>query len=287
MRPVVAGLIGFARRDPAAAASALVLALFVAMALFPPVFTTTSPTQQNLRSRLQPPSAERNERGELHLLGTDHLGRDILSRVVHGARTSLAVALASFIGAGTIGLILGSLAGFYGGWVDDVLTFWSNVQLGFPFLLVAMVLLVFVPPGIGSVVFVLIITTWVQYARVVRGVVLSIRDLQYVEAARAAGASDLRLLFRYVLPSTVAPFLVIGTLEMARVIVLEASLSFLGLGVPPPTPTWGGMLSEGRGYMLIAPWLATVPGIAITVLVISINAIGDSFRDIIDPYMQK
>lgn len=287
MRSLSARILRLVRRDTATAVSVLVLAAFVLMAVFPQLFTQYSPTQQSLRSRLQPPSLERTERGDLHILGTDQLGRDVFARVVHGARTSLTVALASFLGAGAIGLLLGSLAGFYGGWVDDALTFWSNVQLGFPFLLVAMVLLVFVPPGLGSIIFVLVITTWVLYARVVRGVVLSIRELQFVEAARAAGASDLRLLLRYVLPSTVAPFLVIGTLEMARVIVLEASLSFLGLGVPPPTPTWGGMLSEGRGYMIIAPWLATVPGISITILVISINAIGDALRDVLDPYLQK
>lgn len=266
-------------RHPIALPAFVVLLVFIVMAVFPALFTDHSPSQQDLRARfLAPGLGERGAR-----LGTDHLGRDVLARIAHGARTSLLVALASFLGAGFIGLVVGVLSGYYGGWLDDLVTFWINVQLGFPFLLVAMVLLVFIRPGTASIVLVLVITTWVLYARVVRGVVLSVRELSFVEAARSLGGRDAYLLLRHVLPNVLTPFLVIGTLEMARVVILEASLSFLGLGVPPPTPTWGGMLAEGRRYMFTAPWLATIPGLAITLLVISINTLGDFLRDFVDP----
>lgn len=274
------------RRRPTAIASFLLIFAFVVMAIAPSAFTAASPTAHNLRARHMPPAWMEGGTSE-HLLGTDHLGRDVFARVVNGARVSLLVALASFLGAGLLGVVIGLVAGFFGGRIDDFLTFVMNVQLGFPFLLIAMVLLVFIRPSLSSIILVLTITTWVMYARVVRGVVLSVREYQYVEASRAIGAKAIRLLLKHVLPNIAAPVLVIGTLEMSRVVILEASLSFLGLGIPPSTPTWGGMLSEGRQHMLISPWLTSVPGFAILLLVLSINLIGDFLRDFFDPRLQQ
>jgi len=288
MRVQARGLRSFAKamaRRPTVVMSSLILVFYVAMALVPGLFTQLSPTTQDLRNAWLPP-VWTGEGSPGHLLGTDNLGRDVLSRIVHGTPAALLVAVATFVGAGSVGLVMGLLSGFYGGKIDDFLTFWINIQLAFPFLLIAIVLLMFLPPGIGTIIMVIIFTTWVVYARVVRAVVLRIRELTYIEAARALGASDFWLLVKHVVPNVLAPLLTIGTLQMGRVVILEASLSFLGLGVPPPTPTWGGMLSDGRRYMLAAPWLATIPGLVLMLFVLSINILGDFLRDHFDPKLR-
>lgn len=273
-------------RKPAVLLAVLVLLAYLVMALFPQALTDVSPRSQDLRGRFLPP-AWYSDGDSAYLLGTDHLGRDVYTRIVYGARTSISVAVAVFLGAGLFGLVAGLLAGFYRGWVDDAVTFWINVQLAFPRLLLVIALLFFVRAGLGTVVLVLVATTWVMYARVVRGVVMSLRETPFVQASRALGARDVRLLIRQLLPNLMAPVLVIGTLQMAEVVILEATLSFLGLGVPPPAPTWGGMLSDGRRYMLNAPWLTTVPGLALMLLVLSINVLGDFLRDYLDPRLKS
>ena len=225
-------------------------------------------------------------RGPMHYLGTDYLGRDVLSRIISGARVSLLVAFASVSLAGVLGLVAGMVGGYYGGFLDDVLSMIANIQLGFPFMLLAITLAAFMHPSLGTIIVVLVVTTWVIYARVVRASTLSAKSQDYIEAARAMGASDARMLFRHILPNISAPFLVIATLEAARVVILESALSFLGMGVPPSTPSWGGMLADGRRYMFTAWWLSTFPGLAIMGLVLSLNVLGDFLRDYVDPRLR-
>jgi peptide/nickel transport system permease protein len=254
-----------------------VFALIVVIALAAPWLAPADPNLQSIPNRLKPPGTPSFP------LGSDHLGRDTLSRLLYGTRVSLLVGLISVLIGGTIGIALGLLSGFYRGAVDDAISWVMNVQLSFPFILLMIAVVAVVGPGLRNLIIVLGIGSWVVYARVLRGQVLSVGQRDFVLAARTVGAGELRLLIRHVLPNAVTPIVVIASFEMARMIVLEASLSFLGLGVETSIPTWGGMLADGRTYVQVAWWLATIPGLAIMLTVLSVNLVGDWIRDELDP----
>lgn len=239
-------------------------------------------TEQNISERLKPPLA-RDEAGQLHVLGTDHLGRDLFARVVHGARPALLVGFAAVAISGVLGMLAGLVAGYFGGRVDDVLMRLADIQLAFPFILLAIAVIGVLGPSLVTIIVVIGVSSWVVYARIVRSAVLSLREREFVQAALALGSRDGRVVLRHILPNAFTPWLVVATLDMARVIVIESALSFLGLGVQPPTPTWGGMLADGRVYLSTAWWLATFPGLAILVTVLGINLFGDGLRDTLDP----
>lgn len=221
-----------------------------------------------------------------NVLGTDNLGRDILSRIIYGSRVSLLVGVASVILAGIIGVFVGLVAGYYGGWLDTVLMRLVDSFLSIPNILFALVFLSVFGPSVPTLIIVLGITNWVAYARIVRGETLSIKEREFVKAARSIGVKNNKIIGRHVLPNVISSFIVISTLSVATTIILEASLSFLGLGVQPPTVSWGGILSDGRDYLATSWWLATFPGIAITVTVLGIIFLGDWLRDVLDPRSQ-
>ena len=276
-----------ARRAPSfrAAFGMAILALVASAALLAPWIAPWDPGRQVLLKRLKPPAWQ--ARGSLeHPLGTDHLGRDILSRIIHGSRIALLVGLAAVLISGILGMAIGLVAGYFRGKVDDVLMRLADVQLAFPFILLAIAVIGVLGPNLRNIIIVIGVSSWVVYARVVRGEVLSIREREFVQAAIALGSRDGRILVRHVLPNAFTPWLVVATLDMARVIVIESALSFLGLGVQPPTPTWGGMLADGRVYLSTAWWLATFPGLAILVTVLGINLFGDGLRDTLDPRLK-
>jgi peptide/nickel transport system permease protein len=280
------GLPRLARRSPLATAGALVVGLVVLVALLAPVIATADPIEQSLSDTLKPPFWL--EGGELaHPLGTDHLGRDVYSRMVYGARISLLISVAAALLGGAVGVAAGLAAGYHGGRVDSVIMRIVDLNLAFPLILLALAVVAILGPNLRNLIIVMAITTWMIYARVVRGVTLGLREREFVQAARALGARDLRIVLRHLLPNVLAPVLVIWTLEVARVILMESALSFLGLGVPPPTPTWGRMLSEGRDYLTVAGWIATFPGLAIMITVLGINLFGDGLRDLLDPRLRK
>lgn len=256
------------------------LMLVVAFAIAPGIFAPHDPEAQSLTRRLLPPLSKAGD--TTYWLGTDSLGRDMLSRVIYGARISVIVALAGVVLAGAIGIVVGTISGFYGGMIDDFLGWLVNVQLSFPFLLLAVAVAAVLGPGLRNIIIVLAITTWVSYSRVMRGQVMTIRDSEYVQAARVIGASDARLLAIHVLPNTYIPLIVIVTFEVARLIIAEASLSFLGLGAPG-VASWGTLMADGRAHLATSWWIATTPGIAIMVTVLAINLIGDWLRDLLDP----
>lgn len=264
-----------------------VLLLVTFAAIFGPSLSPKDPNRQDIIARLQPPF-EANRSGEVeYLLGTDSLGRDVLSRVIYGARISLLVGLVAVVIGGTLGVALGVIAGYFGGRVDDVIMRIGDVQLAFPFILLAIMFLVVLGPGVVNLVLILGIGQWVTYARIARGQTISQREKEYVEAARALGANTWRLLFRSILPNILAPLIVIASFNVASVILSEASLSFLGLGVPPTVPTWGGMLAESRDQLLAGRWwLAIFPGTAIMLTVLAFNILGDWLRDFLDPRLQ-
>jgi peptide/nickel transport system permease protein len=255
----------------------VVILLVVLGAVGAEIIAPFGPTTQNLRERLQPPLVGG------HLLGTDNLGRDILSRTVFGGRVSLVVGVAAAALAGTAGVLLGLLAGYLGGWTDALTSRVADVQQAIPFLILAIAVAVIVGPSLTNVVLVLAVTTWVSYFRVVRAEVLSVREGMLVDAARVIGARNRRIVLRHVLPNVSASVIVIGSVMVANMIIFEASLSFLGLGVPPPTPTWGRMVFEGVQYVDSAWWLSVFPGLAIVLTVLAINLIGDWLRDELDP----
>ena len=273
-------------RDLVALAGLAVIALTVAAALLAPLVAPADPVKNDLLSRLTPPMwAQGGERA--HPLGTDTLGRDLLSRLLYGARVSLVVALAAVALAGVVGVALGLVCGYYGGWLDDVVMRIGDIHLAFPVILLGFVVLSVVGASLATVIAVLAVTSWITYARIVRGEALSLRDRDFVEAARALGARDGYLLRRHVLPNVWPPIIVVATFSVARVIIAEASLSFLGMGVPPPAPTWGAMLDEGRNYLTTGWWLALFPGVAILLLVLGVNLVGDWLRDLLDPRLEK
>jgi len=262
----------------------VVFAVLVA-AVFASFVSPFDPLAQDIGQRLKEPGWQ-DAQGRIHPLGTDHLGRDILSRIVHGSRIALSVGLAAVAISGVLGMAVGLVSGYFGGRVDDFFMRLADVQLAFPFILLAIAVIGVLGPSLRNIIIVIGVSSWVVYARVVRGEVLSIREREFVQAAVALGSRDYRVLVRHVLPNAFTPWLVVATLDMARVIVIESALSFLGLGVQPPTPTWGGMLADGRVYLSTAWWLATFPGLAILVAVLGINLLGDGLRDTLDPRLK-
>ncbi len=270
-----------ARRRTAIFGLGVVLVVLLA-ALFAPWLTPFDPLEQDINQRLKEPGWQ-TAAGRIHMLGTDHLGRDILARVIFGSRIALVVGVSAVLISGVLGMAIGLVAGYFGGKVDDFFMRLADIQLAFPFILLAIAVIGVLGPNLRNIIIVIGVSSWVVYARVVRGEVLSIREREFVQAAIALGSRDGRVLVRHVLPNAFTPWLVVATLDMARVIVIESALSFLGLGVQPPTPTWGGMLADGRVYLSTAWWLATFPGLAILVTVLGINLLGDGLRDTLDP----
>ena len=258
------------------------VAIVILAALFAPALSPFDPLEQDISQRLKEPGWQ-DAHGRTHALGTDHLGRDILARIIYGSRIALMVGLSAVLISGVLGMAIGLVAGYFGGKVDDFFMRLADIQLAFPFILLAIAVIGVLGPNLRNIIIVIGVSSWVVYARVVRGEVLSIREREFVQAAIALGSRDGRVLVRHVLPNAFTPWLVVATLDMARVIVLESALSFLGLGVQPPTPTWGGMLADGRVYLSTAWWLATFPGLAILVTVLGINLLGDGLRDTLDP----
>ena len=263
----------------------VVVLVVVVTSVAAPWVTPFDPTEQDIGERLKGPGS-RDTAGRLHPLGTDQLGRDLLARIVYGARPALLVGFAAVVISGVLGMAVGLLGGYFGGWIDDVLMRLADVQLAFPFILLAIAVIGVLGPSLQTIIIVIGVSSWVIYARVVRAAVFSLREREFVQAAQALGGRDGRVLLRHILPNALTPWLVVATLDMARVIVIESALSFLGLGVQPPTPTWGGMLADGRVYISTAWWLATFPGLAILVSVLGINLFGDGLRDTLDPRLK-
>ena len=286
------------RREMARAGRSMVaarwplLALFIlfvvaVVAMFGPAFSPMDPNRQNIMLRLAEPGAA-GARGAIHWLGSDGLGRDVLSRLLYGARISLLVGICAILVGGTIGVIAGLVSGYFGGWIDDIIMRLGDIQLAFPFILLAIMFLVVLGPGVWNLILVLGIGQWVTYARIVRAQTLSLREKEFVEAARALGDTTPSIIFRTILPNIVAPLTVIASFNVAAVILSEAALSFLGLGVPPEVPTWGSMLAESREQLLANKWwLAVFPGLAIVVTVLSFNILGDWLRDFLDPRLKE
>ncbi len=260
-----------------------IAAIFILTAIFASFIATHDVTAQNLMTRYAAPSAA-------HWFGTDALGRDVFSRVVFGARISLEVGIIVVVVSSIIGTFIGAIAGFYGGWVDKILSgYIFNVFLAFPGLLLAIALVAFLGAGLGKLILALCVIGWVGYARVMRGQVLKVREYDFVQAARALGASNMRILFTHILPNAVQPLIVQASLGMAGAVLSEASLSFLGLGIPPPAPSWGTMIEEARGFDILynAPHVLLFPGIAIALTVLAFNFIGDGLREYLDPKQRK
>ena len=263
----------------------VVVAAVVVTAIGATWVTPFDPVEQDIGERLKAPLT-RDAAGRVHPLGTDHLGRDILARIVFGARPALLVGFAAVAISGVLGMVTGLVAGYFGGRIDDLLMRLADIQLAFPFILLAIAVIGVLGPSLTTIICVIGVSSWVVYARIVRGAALSLREREFVQAAQALGSRDGRILVRHVLPNVFTPWLVVATLDMARVIVIESALSFLGLGVQPPTPTWGGMLADGRVYISTAWWLATFPGLAILITVLGINLFGDGLRDTLDPRLK-
>jgi peptide/nickel transport system permease protein len=259
-----------------------ILVLIVAIALLAPVLATHDPYEQDLLARTIPPFWMEGGSWE-HPLGTDHLGRDYLSRLLYGARISLVIGLVTALVSGVIGTALGVTAGYFGGRIDTVITFIITARLAMPVILVALAVVALFGSSFTVVITVLGLLLWDRYALVVRAATQQIRDLDFVMAARVQGASRWQVIRDEILPNIAAPLTVVATLEIAQAIVLEAALSFLGLGVPPPLPSWGLMLAEGKAYILFDPWLITIPGALLFSLVLAINLVGDGLRDVSAP----
>ncbi|MBI4280485.1 MAG: ABC transporter permease [Armatimonadetes bacterium] len=269
------------RRSWKALIGGTILLVVVLAATLAPYVSPYNPLDQRILDRLKPPAFAGGTRA--YPLGTDPIGRDVLSRIIHGSRVSLAVGLSAVLIGGSLGLTLGLLSGYYGARLDMVIMRIADLQLAIPFLVLAIAIITVLQPGLLSIVLVLGLSSWVTYARVARGQVLSVRGRDFVEASRAMGGSEWRVMLRHVLPNIIAPVIVVATLEVGRMILAEAALSFLGLGIQPPAPTWGGITADGRDYLGTAWWISTLPGIAILLTVMAINFVGDWLRDVLDP----
>ena len=270
-----------------------VLLIFAFVAIFADVVSPYDPYDQELSEILEGPSLSTLEKsGRTYLLGSDDLGRDVLSRVFHGTRISLGIGIAAVIIGFSTGTTAGLVSGFFSaeaGWrkyVDEIIMGLADMQLAMPSILVAIAIIGTLGPGLIKLTLVIALTGWVTYARTARGQTLSIKETDYITAARAMGATGTKIMIRHILPNTLASLFVVATLDMARVVLLEAGLSFLGLGIQPPTPSWGQMLQDGRGYLQNAWWLSSFPGIALTLVILGVQQIGDWLRDILDPALR-
>lgn len=271
-------------KNPPALFGAVVVTLVLVSGLLAPALAPYDPNLQDIPARLKPPMWS-SDTGR-YVLGTDSLGRDILSRVLYGTRISLLIGVSAVLGAGVLGVALGLLAGYYRGWVDSLLMQLVDIWMSIPFLVMSIAIVTVLGPSLVNLVIVLALTGWVTFARVVRSQVLAIREGGYVEAARAAGASDWRIIVRHILPNTTTSILVIATLLIAQMITMEAALSFLGIGIQPPQPAWGSMVAEGKDVVAVAWWLSAIPGIVIAATVLAINLFGDWLRDVLDPRLR-
>lgn len=281
LRRIRDGLSSFLRRSPMTAFWALVVAAIVVVAVAAPAIAPHDPLKSNFRSMTKPPS-------EKNWFGTDQVGRDTFSRVIHGSRTSLMVAFAAVLFGTTLGALWGLACGFFGGRFDLVSQRLIEFMQSFPDLILAMAIAMALGAGTWTVIVAIAITRIPFGGRVIRSVVLSLKEMQYVEAARGLGASNKRLMFRHILPQCVAPYLILATTHLGVAIVIEASLGFLGVGIPPPSPTWGNMLSDALNSGLVPPWwLVLFPGIAITLTVLAFNLLGDGIRDALDPRLRN
>ena len=275
----------FLRRYPVIPVAVLLIVLVIP-ALFAELIAPHDPIDGNLRSRLLPPAW--TDGGEWsHPLGTDRQGRDILSRMIFGARTAALVSLAALAVGGIIGSVLGLVAGYFGSWWDHIIMRLVDINLSLPLILLALVLVVLFEPGTATTVAVVALLLWSRYARQVRAEVLTLKEMDFVARARVAGASNLRIVFRHILPNVFNTIIVLATLQVGNVILLEASLSFLGAGIPPPDPAWGVMVAEGRDFIVTSWWLSVIPGLAIMFTVLSMNLLGDWLRDYLDPRLRQ
>jgi peptide/nickel transport system permease protein len=275
----------FLRRNLSGLIGLALLTFCVVAAVIGPKVYTVDPIAIDLPDRLMPPVFAGGS--PAHLLGTDQLGRDMLSRILHGARVSLLVGFTATLISVILGVVLGLGSGYYGGLLDDVIMRIGDAQLAIPFLVLIITVVAVLGPGVLNIILTLGIAGWIQFARVIRAETLSLRDREFVLAARVSGSTDRTILFRHILPNTAASIIVLATFQFALVIIVEASLSFLGLGVPPPTPSWGAMISSGRAYMQVAWWLTAIPGLAIVFVVLGANILGDWLRDRLDPYASR
>jgi len=262
-----------------------VLTAIVLLALFADRVAPAGPNDQDIAARLRPPAMVGGTWSRP--LGTDELGRDVLSRLLYGGRVSLMVGLLAVAVSCPLGVVIGLASGFFGGWIDRALMRLTDIQLAIPTILLAMALVTVLGPGVANLIITLSVTGWTIYARLIRGETLALRDRDFIEATRAAGAGQARIMFRHVLPNVVSPVIVVATFAVGSMVVLEATLSFLGIGVPLRVATWGSMLSSGRTYLKSAWWITAFPGLAIFVTVLAINALGDSMRDALDPRLRS
>ncbi len=274
-------LLRIVRQHPMAACGAVILVLLLTAAFFAPWLARTDPAELNLNARLLTPSAG-------HWFGTDELGRDVFARTVYGARISLTVAVAVVTLSLAVGLILGSIAGFYGGVADTLINIYlSNAFLALPGILLAVAFVAFLGPSLPNLIVALALAGWVNYARLVRAQVLTVKGREFVQAARSLGAGNMRLMLRHILPNIVQPLIVQAAAGMAAAVLAEATLSFLGLGVQPPTPTWGAMLNDARSHLFESPYLVFFPSVAVALCVLAFNFLGDGLRDFLDPRMHS
>lgn len=260
----------------------VILVALIFMAVFAPILAPFDPADQSLRDRLVPPVWQIGGSWE-HVLGTDHLGRDILSRIIHGSRISMFVGVGVVVLAGGFGVTMGLIAGFFGGRVDAIIMRFVDTLIAFPGLLLALVILAVIGPSMTTVILVLALNGWMVYARMTRGIVLSVRQMPYVEAAEMVGGRAVHVIFRHILPNLMSPLLTLGVLEFARIVLAEAALSFLGLGIQPPATSWGLDVANGKDYLFLAWWLVTIPGCAIAITVLAINLVANWARVTSDP----
>ena len=272
-------------KHPLAFLGGIVIILYILMAIFAPLITTHSPSMGDLRMRLLPPAWL--EGGNwTYPLGTDAQGRDLLTRIIYGSRVSLAVGFLSVGISALVGTALGALTGYFRGKLDGIVSRFADLLMAFPFLIFAIGVMAFLGPGFTNLILALTFKGWVEFFRLVRGEMLAAKTEEYVEAAQVSGQSDAAIIFQEILPNITQSVFVLSTLRMGYLIIMEASLSFLGLGLPPQIPAWGSMVSAGRDYLLMAWWVSTIPGIAILILVLSINLFGEGLRDILDPRLK-
>jgi ABC-type dipeptide/oligopeptide/nickel transport system permease subunit len=273
-----------ARRNPQIVVGAIIVLAFVLIGTFAPVLAPYPYDDQDLSNQLRPPVWAGGQ--QEHPLGTDEFGRDTLSRLIYGARISLVVGLFSVVLAGVLGIAIGVIGGYLGGSIDAVFMRIADVQYSFPYILIAIVITAFWGPSLTNVIVALGLAGWMTFARAARGSTLTIKERDYVLAARATGAGHAHIMWRHVLPNIAAPLIVFATFQIPSRILAEATLSFVGLGIQPPIPSWGNMLSQNRGYLLTQPWMVALPGLALTIVALGVNQLGDGLRDLLDPHLR-